>query len=131
MIQININSSIPIYEQVRLKIKDLILKEALREGDRLPSVRELACIITVSPNTISKSYLSLEKDGLIETIKGKGTYIKTGANLIIKTESINMLQKDIANILRNALNLNLTFTEVVKIEQEIYRDIKGEENGRN
>ncbi|WP_310936944.1 GntR family transcriptional regulator [Clostridium sp. SHJSY1] len=131
MIEININSSIPLYEQVKIKIKELILKDALREGDKLPSIRELACIITVNPNTISKSYLSLERDGLIETIKGKGTYIKTGANQILKTESINSLEKDISNLLRNALNLNFTFTEIVKIEKEIYKNMQGEKNGRN
>jgi GntR family transcriptional regulator len=131
MIQINTNSSIPLYEQIMARIKELILKDALREGDKLPSIRELACIITVNPNTISKSYLSLEKAGLIETIRGKGTFIKNGANLVIKTESINLLQRDITNVLKNALSLNLSLLEVIKIEQEIYKNIQGEENGRN
>lgn len=131
MIQINSKSSIPIYEQIQIRIKELILKDALKEGEKLPSVRELACIITVNPNTISKSYLILEKDGLIETIKGKGTFIKSGANKVLKTESIKILEIDIANMLQDALALNLTMAEIIKIEKEILENMQGEENGRN
>jgi GntR family transcriptional regulator len=131
MIQINSKSSIPIYEQIQIRIKELILKDALKEGEKLPSVRELACIITVNPNTISKSYLILEKDGLIETIKGKGTFIKSGANKVLKNESIKILEIDIANMLKDALALNLTMVEIIKIEKEILKNMQGEENGRN
>ncbi|MBD7912412.1 MULTISPECIES: GntR family transcriptional regulator [Clostridium] len=131
MIQINSRSVIPIYEQIKLKIKELILKDALREGDKLPSVRELAYIMSVNPNTISKSYLSLERDGLIETIIGKGTFVKLGANSILKVQSKKILELDIAKLLSNAKRLNLTLAEIVKMETEIFENIQEEENGRN
>lgn len=56
-----INNNRPIYEQIREKFIELIINNALREGDKLPSVRELASMLTVNPNTISKAYNKLVK----------------------------------------------------------------------
>lgn len=75
MLRIDPRSSTPIYEQIELGIKELILKGALKMGEKLPSVRELASILMINPNTISKAYGELEREGIIETLRGKGTFI--------------------------------------------------------
>ncbi len=75
MIKIDPRSSTPIYEQIELGIKELIMKGALKQGEKLPSVRELASMLTINPNTISKAYGELEREGIIETLRGKGTFI--------------------------------------------------------
>ncbi|MBA8983731.1 GntR family transcriptional regulator [Clostridium saccharobutylicum] len=75
MLKVDPRSSTPIYEQIELGIKELILKGALQGGDKIPSVREMAGILTINPNTISKAYGELERDGIIETLRGKGTFV--------------------------------------------------------
>lgn len=75
MIQLNENSQIPIYQQVYDGLLQLIIHKVLEEGDKLPSVRELALMLEINPNTIQKAYKSLEKDQFIESVKGKGNFV--------------------------------------------------------
>ena len=75
MLKIDPRSSTPIYEQIELGIKELILKGALKPNDKLPSVREMSSILTTNPNTISKAYGELEREGIIETLRGRGTFV--------------------------------------------------------
>ena len=58
-----------------MELKENIFKGILKPGDKLPSVREMASIITTNPNTVSKAYSELEREKIIETIRGKGTYV--------------------------------------------------------
>jgi len=131
MIKVNSKSSVPLYEQIQSKVKELILKNALREGDKLPSVRELACMITVNPNTISKAYGKLEEDGIIQTLHGKGTFIKTGDNLFVKEDGILSIQRELRKTLNNAFLLNLSLDEIITMEKEIYNLINEKNNDRN
>ncbi len=61
MIKIDSRSSKPIYEQIVDQIKENIIREVLRPGDKLPSVREMSVMIRINPNTVSKAYKELER----------------------------------------------------------------------
>ena len=78
MIQINYHDSRPIYEKVKDSLQQLILSGALPEGDRLPSVRELAVSLTINPNTIQRAYRELEQEGYIVSVPGKGSFVAHG-----------------------------------------------------
>lgn len=65
----------PIYTQICDGIQDQILSGILQEGDRLPSVRELATQLTINPNTIQRAYRQLEADGWIASVPGKGSFV--------------------------------------------------------
>ncbi len=78
MIQINYHDSRPIYEKVKDSLRQLILSGALPEGDRLPSVRELAVSLTINPNTIQRAYRELEQEGYIVSVLGKGSFVARG-----------------------------------------------------
>ncbi|EFG88992.1 transcriptional regulator, GntR family [Clostridium carboxidivorans P7] len=65
----------PIYEQITKQIKNLIFNGALCEGDSLPSIRNLAQELKISVITTKRAYEELERDGFIETIPGKGSYV--------------------------------------------------------
>ncbi len=82
MININFRDSRPIYEQVRDGFRDLIISGALRGGDKLPSVRELATSLTINPNTIQRAYRELEADGYIESVTGKGSFVSCRSDAI-------------------------------------------------
>lgn len=75
MIQLDLKDPRPIYEQIKSKIKDLIINGALKPEDKIPSVRELAQILTINPNTIQKAFKDLENEGIIYAVKGKGNFI--------------------------------------------------------
>ena len=70
----------PIYAQIIDGIKEQITVGILRTGDKLPSVRELASELAINPNTIQRSYRSLESDGRIVTVPGKGCFVSANGN---------------------------------------------------
>ncbi len=65
----------PIYRQIMDQVRSAVAAGTLATGDRLPSVRELAVELAVNPNTIAKAYQELERAGIIETPRGKGTFV--------------------------------------------------------
>ena len=75
MITIDIRSRTPIYEQIYEKIIGLILNGTLKENDQLPSVRSLAKSTGVNPNTVAKAYQELERNGIIYSVPGRGSFI--------------------------------------------------------
>ena len=74
MIELNYRDGRPIYEQVKDGFKKLILSGALKEGEKLPSVRELSTLLAVNPNTIQRAYRELEAEGCVYSAPAKGTF---------------------------------------------------------
>lgn len=75
MISINARDPRPIYVQIKEGLCRLILTGALAEGERLPSVRELATQLTINPNTIQRAYREMESEGFIYSMTGKGSFV--------------------------------------------------------
>ena len=75
MVQLNYRDARPIYTQIIDGFRDQILAGVLQNGDRLPSVRELAQQLSINPNTIQRAYRELETQGWIATVPGKGCFI--------------------------------------------------------
>ena len=75
MISINARDPRPIYVQIKEGLCRLILTGALAEGERLPSVRELAMELTINPNTIQRAYREMENEGFIYSMTGKGSFV--------------------------------------------------------
>lgn len=120
-----INNNKPVYEQIKEKFIELIINNALREGDKLPSVRELASMLTVNPNTISKAYSRLEDEGMIETLKGKGTFVRAGAKELVLAYNYDILMKKIKDVLESAKSLNIKFNVLVDLEEQVLDKLEG------
>lgn len=75
MISINTRDPRPIYLQIKEGLCRLILSGVLPEGERLPSVRELAGNLAINPNTIQRAYRELESEGFIYSMTGKGSFV--------------------------------------------------------
>lgn len=82
MIILDYRDSRPIYEQIVEKFKLLILKGALTQDEKMPSVRNLAMELSINPNTIQRAYATLESQGYIYTVKGKGNFVSDKATLM-------------------------------------------------
>lgn len=81
MIQLNYRDARPIYEQVRDGLRHLVVTGALQAGDKLPSVRALASSLAINPNTIQRAYESLEREGYLYTVAGKGSFAAPQADV--------------------------------------------------
>ncbi len=68
-------SGVPIYVQLKEQIKKAVATGLLTEGEQMPSVRELALQLTINPNTVSKAYQELEREGIIQTARGLGSFV--------------------------------------------------------
>ena len=91
----NFDSNQPIYIQIMDLIKRQIITGELKEGDKLPSVREIATDLKVNPNTIQRSYQELERENLVYTQRGMGTYVTEDKELV--KELKKTLAKNIIN----------------------------------
>ena len=95
-------SSIPLYEQIKNAIKENILKNKVKEGEQLPSVRTLSKDLKVSILTVKKAYDELEEEGFVESRQGLGTFV-AGKDSDVKREE---LQKELENHLQEAIKLS-------------------------
>ncbi len=77
MITINLESAVPIVEQVHAEIRHAIASGALRPGDSLPTVRQLADDLGINLNTVARAYRLLENDGLVTSIRGRGSVVRS------------------------------------------------------
>ncbi|MDA9470392.1 GntR family transcriptional regulator [Enterococcus sp. 5H] len=126
MVSINKNSSKPYYEQLMLSIKEDILNGLLQPGDRLPSVREMARLLLMNPNTVSKAYKLLESQEVIVTVKGKGTYVKKIDTELRDEFQIQKIKKEFNDLVIEANYLNLSIEEMSQWLNDSYRHLKGE-----
>jgi len=102
------NDSQPIYRQLRDRVVAMILDGVLKEGDPLPSVRTVAADNRLNPLTVLKAYQELVDEGLVETRRGLGMFVKTDArNLLLEGEREKFLTKDWPRIRETMLRLGL------------------------
>lgn len=114
-------SSDPIYEQIRLQLKQAILRGELASGEQLPSIRALARELEVSVITTKKAYESLEAEQIVESIAGKGTYVAELNPDAIRTKQIIKIKQDIAQIVESAQVIDLTLPELLEMMEETFQ----------
>ncbi len=115
---LNHRSGIPLYLQLKEQIKTAVAGGVLKPGDRLPPVRELALKLTVNPNTIVRAYSELERDGLLSSEQGRGTFVRAAEPLLGVEERKIQVQGLIDKVLVEAFNLRLTTEELKKLWEE-------------
>ena len=124
MIKIDSRNSRPIYEQIIDSIKENILKGILRPGDKLPSVREMSSMITANPNTVSRAYMELERQGVTETLRGKGTFVSSNYKPKVEEESMEKLKDDIKKIIVEAYYMGIEKEDMIEIIEDLYKEVK-------
>lgn len=91
MFSINLMSRTPVYEQIIEQIGTFVLKGVLKAGDQIPSVRSLSIQLSINPNTIQKAYSELDRNGIICTVPGKGSFISQEAEMNLRNLKRNQL----------------------------------------
>lgn len=77
MVRIDLSSTQPLGEQIRAEIRDAIARGEVRPGESLPTVRQLAADLGINLNTVARAYRFLEAEGLVTTIRGRGTVVRS------------------------------------------------------
>src|SRR5215471_3769610 len=109
------NDSQPIYRQLRDRVVAMILDGVLKEGDALPSVRNVATEYRVNPLTVLKGYQQLVDEDLVEKRRGLGMFVKTGArDLLLRGERQKFLSEEWPRIYATMLRLGLTPEELLQ-----------------
>ena len=128
MIQLNYRVARPIYEQVKDGLRHLVVTGALQAGDKLPSVRALASSLAINPNTIQRAYESLEQEGYLYTVAGKGSFAAPQADVNAARREGLLKQFDASAA--ELLFLGMTAEELaVRLEEAAGRRKAREERG--
>lgn len=123
MFNIDQRSSTPIYQQLVQEVKEAILRGVLQPGDRLPSVRDLSSRLTINPNTIQKSYQELERQKVIETLRGKGTFVCLDYRVREDEEKMGEFRENLRKILVEAYYLGLDRERIVALVRQLMQEL--------
>jgi len=116
------SSQEPIYEQIEKQIKNLIIRGELAAGDALPSIRSLAQELQISVITTKRAYEELERDGFIETVPGKGSYVSGQNKELIREKRIKMIEEWLSQAVSEAKNLGLSLMELEEMLRMMFEE---------
>lgn len=124
MVVLDYKSSKPIYEQIIEQIKFNVMKGYLKPGDAIPSVRKLALELKITPGTVSKAYQELERQQIIETIRGKGTFI--AGEIVLKPDEgkLQAVKKNLQTELMELKLMGYDREMIVELIKGIYEEMK-------
>ncbi|MBR3104223.1 MAG: GntR family transcriptional regulator [Lachnospiraceae bacterium] len=117
-------SGVPIYEQIEEQIKSQIMTGELAAGDALPSMRILAKELKISVITTKRAYEDLERDGYIETVVGKGSFVKGVSGEIMKESMLYAIEELLDKAVDKAMLGKVSLSELQEMLGIIYEEKK-------
>ncbi|WP_195542864.1 GntR family transcriptional regulator [Massiliimalia timonensis] len=114
-------SSKPIYEQIATQIKTMIISGELSEGTMLPSMRLLAKELRISVITTKRAYEELERDGFIETVAGKGSFVAARNMEFIREEQLRQAEEALQKAVDLARTVDISLEELTEILAMLYK----------
>ena len=123
-ILISNSSGVPLYEQIEEQIKSQIITGELREGDALPSMRILAKELKISIITTKRAYEDLERDGFIESVTGKGSFVKGINSDLVKENMMFAIQELLETAVDKAVMGKVTLDELQEMLKLLYEEKK-------
>jgi len=130
ILQINYKSGKPVYLQVVDQIKAAAAAGTLQSGEPLPTIRPLAEELRVNRNTIAKAYTELESQGVIETIPGKGCFVRPNNSPLKKEVRRKLLTEEIDQVLVQAHHLQVPLPEFLELVRERIRNFEEKRQSR-
>ena len=102
----------PIYEQIASQIKAAIMDGSLAPGEQLPSIRGLANSLRVSVITTKRAYTDLEAQGFIETVQGRGSFVASGSEEMLREERLREVESQLMAALDSAQLAGVSLPEL-------------------
>ncbi|WZL73436.1 GntR family transcriptional regulator [Clostridiaceae bacterium 35-E11] len=125
MFKIDPRSSTPIYQQIVESVKENILKGMIEPGERMPSVREMAKMMTLNPNTVQKAYQELERQKVIVSIRGRGTFISEDYEGKKDQDKMKALRELFKKGIVEAHYIGIEKEELFKMIEDILKELEG------
>ena len=122
LIRVSTANGLAIYEQIARQVKFAVACEALRAGEMVPSVRELARQLAVNPNTVARAYRDLQADEVLEPLRGEGLRVTERAPARCRQEGLKLLRERLRAVLIEARQSHLSDEELrALIDDELGR----------
>ncbi len=118
LIELNFKSGLPVYLQVVEQIKAAAASGALRPGEPLPSIRPMAEQLRINRNTVAKAYAELEGQGVIETLAGRGCFLKENHSPFRKEVRVKMVAEAVDNAIVQAHHLQVAEEDFLKLVKD-------------
>ncbi|MFC7370101.1 GntR family transcriptional regulator [Fictibacillus iocasae] len=128
LLNLDPRSHIPIWEQLVNQVKELILKEVILPGEKLPSVRELSSVLLINPNTVSKAYQELERQEIIETLRGKGTFVSQTIIPKADEQKIEALRQALKQLVIESSYLGIEKEYFIQWVEQYTKELGGRSN---
>ena len=122
-LQINPSDELPIYRQIMHQITDAIVSGRIKPGDKLASHRDMAAQLVIAPLTVKKAYDELEKEGLLHTQRGRGTFVSETPPALDTEEARQRLRDAAQRLLTQARRSGASLEDVVALIDEIWKDM--------
>ncbi len=114
-IRVSTADGVPLYLQIVNQVKHLSASGKLKPGDELPPVRTLGEQLLVNPNTVARAYRELEREGVLVTRRGAGTYVSDAGSTLARGAKIKILTERIDALLTEAAHLRIGTDEVINL----------------
>lgn len=121
-ILISNSSPDPIYKQIVDQIRMNIVKEVINPGDSLPSIRKLARDLQVSVITTKRAYDELEKEGLIETVAGRGSFIAYQDKEVLREKNLLLIEEKLSDIVKESKLLGFRYEEIGELLKILFEE---------
>lgn len=114
IILVDVKSRVPIYEQIIASVKEAVITGLLSADEPLPSVRSLAGELAINPNTIQKAYSELERQGIVYSVPGKGSFVSSDTEEIEKQHR-KLIKAELKKKISEAFKAGLTAEDILEI----------------
>lgn len=119
-------SGVPIYEQIKEQIKAAIINGSVKEGEMLPSIRQLARDLKISVITTTRAYADLEQEGFVVNVQGKGCYVQPQNTELIREQKLREIEDNFTSAIAQARMIKLSSDELKEMLSIMLReDIDG------
>jgi GntR family transcriptional regulator len=126
-LRISASSGVPVYLQLEQQIKHAIASGVLRAGDSLPSTRRTAAELRINPNTVARAFQNLEREGVIRTVPGGGTFVASQAVLgsgLMKAEKLRRLRPLASQLAVEASQLRFASDDLHKLLDSVLEELE-------
>jgi GntR family transcriptional regulator len=114
-LKIDAHNGLAVYDQIVRQLKFAVADGALRPGEMIPSVRELARELAINPNTVARAYRQLQDDGVLDVVRGTGLAVASAAQRQCQSERTKLIRIRLRNVLREAAQSGLEPNEIEQI----------------
>jgi GntR family transcriptional regulator len=109
------HNGLAVYDQIVRQVKFAVAEGAVRAGELVPSVRELARDLAINPNTVARAYRQLQDDGVLEPVRGTGLAVASGARRPCQGERTRLIRQRLAAVLAEARQSGLSTEEIASL----------------